>query len=80
MHMHGPITTSPLGKHAAPQSPADNAAVLRVETVHTETHLKDKNWKYNRNSCMNLWSIYFNDAKMDLATQWKLLSAMWSAT
>lgn len=47
--MHSPITTSPLGKHAAAQSAADNAAVLPMEIAHTETHFKDKNWKYNRN-------------------------------
>lgn len=66
----------PLGKHAAPQSPADNADVLPIEAAHTETHLKGKNGKCDRNSCMNLWPIYFNDVKMGLAAQWKLLSAV----
>lgn len=35
IHMHGPITTSPLGEHTAPQSVADNTAVLLMEIAHT---------------------------------------------
>lgn len=69
-----PITTSPLGKHAVPQSADDNAAVLPSEIAHTKAHLKDKKCKYHSNSCMNLRPIYFNDTKMDLSAQ--LLSAL----
>lgn len=45
IHMHGPITTSPLDKHTSPQSAADNATVLPMEIAHTETHLRDKKLK-----------------------------------
>lgn len=45
IHMHGPITTSPLGKHAAPQSPADNADVLPTKAASFEAHLEEKSKK-----------------------------------
>lgn len=35
IHMHGPVTTSPLGERVAPQSAADNTAVLPMEIAHT---------------------------------------------
>lgn len=40
--MRGPITACPVGKHAAPQSAADSADVLPMETAHTQTHLEEE--------------------------------------
>lgn len=76
IHVHGPINTSPSGRYPAPLSAADNAAVLPMEIAHTETHLQDKYWKYERNSCMNLRPTYL------LTQNWILQlngSAVWSA-
>lgn len=62
--MHGLITTSPLGKHAATQ-PETNAVQIRSRRrwhAHTHAHTKHASDAKTRqevaDSCVNLWPTY----------------------